>query len=183
MMSDAVDPELLQLSSQVQQVLSWAADEAQQGNYAVIGTHHILLAILRAVDKPQRDILDRFGVQEKQVRRIIDTDLKIQPVEEGIINDARFRTRISVGIGQAQIIEPALHQAMLSKRQTVLGTNSKRAIEQAVGLAYIGKCKEVRIDHLLLALLQNPSCSAVSILEAMAVDIKQLADGVSSHHG
>jgi ATP-dependent Clp protease ATP-binding subunit ClpA len=126
------------VTGEAQTMVQLARREAEAQGAPLVGTEHLLLAIVRNAPEPLSRVLSSSGIDEHNLR----TNLQPTVVDDGVPapRDSRF-TRYA-----RDVLEGALREA----------------VERGEG--FIGT------EHLLLALLRNPSGGAARSLSSLGVD-------------
>ena len=135
-------------------VLMYAQQETRKMGLSEVGTEQVLLGVLQCPENA-KGALEASGATIEAVRDAVGGGKK----NKGVVGDV------------AELFRREEEPLPFTGR-------SKQAFKGAVAEAEAMKVEEVRSEHLLLALLKDEDCEAVTTLEACGVDVTALAKDV-----
>jgi cyclic pyranopterin monophosphate synthase len=136
---------LQRLSEQAKNVMLLAQEEANTYRQSLVGTEHLLLALVRAPDTNAGQVLHNCGVTISRVREAVE---------------------LLAGYGSQR--HPAAGSAMKWTKRT------QEIFELADRLSRAAAKPALDADHLLLALLEIPGSAALGVLQTMGVERSML---------
>lgn len=138
-----------QFTPSAKNVLVMAQEQAKQFKHQAVGTEHLLLALSMEENGIASKVLDQFGVSSDDIREEIE----------------RF-----TGYGTLSLLSPDDYLPYSPKAKQVLAASAREA--QALGATKIGT------EHLLLALMSDPSILSSRILQNLGVNTSQARKNV-----
>jgi len=168
-------------------VVVQAQQEARE-RHSLIGTEHLLLALLSAEAGPAADVLRRAGVDAAGVRAALD---RLAP-GSGRLGPEDAAALRSIGIELDEVLSrieesfgpDALHAVPLPahrglrrgvrQRRTRFGPRARKVLELSLREAVRLRSSEIRPEHVLLGLLREGQGQAARILLDAGVTLEDL---------
>lgn len=138
-----------QFTPSAKNVLVMAQEQAKQFKHQAVGTEHLLLALSMEENGIASKVLDQFGVTSDDIREEIE----------------RF-----TGYGTLTLLSPDDYLPYSPKAKQVLAESAREA--EALSASKIGT------EHLLLALMSDPSILSSRILQNLGVNTQQARKNV-----
>jgi ATP-dependent Clp protease ATP-binding subunit ClpA len=174
-------------TTQARSVVTLAQQEARKLGRPNIGTQHLLLGILGALDTAGARALEALGVGERDVRE----DVRSLDRDRSAFSDQDADALRSVGIDLDEVrrtVEETFGPGALERAATAggcpwsghvaLAPGSKKALELALREAIHLGHRSIGTEHLLLGLVRDDGCSAARILAARGADRERVRAAV-----
>lgn len=155
-------------SEEAKRALALAATEAVDLGYAFIGTEHLLLGIL-ATGGRVASILSKVGITLQDARDAVETRSPKGPSWDQ--RDARMLSKLGIDLAQVKSkVEEEFGEGSLRipAGRPPFTPRSRRTLETALQLADAAGSDEFQVEHIALALLEDPDGMAARVMSEKA---------------
>lgn len=158
-------------SSDAQQSLTFAQQEAERLEHDYIGTEHLLLGLLDVQDCSAAQVLALFRVDADMARHriqtILQTHSRVSPVN------------ITIALGRLGVITVTHHQGIKrTSDEYKLTRRVQKCIHHAVEKAERVHAEKIDTEHLLSGILHEGEGLACKVLTSLNVDIEALKKSI-----
>lgn len=161
-------------TTQAQDAVALAQEEAARLRHPWLGTEHLLLALLRRPDSRACRVLSSVGVTAASVERELVAELG-EPLTGQILGEEDEQALLTLGIDLREVrrrVEAtfgpgALERARPGRCGSPVMPRLKQSFEHAARAA--GKFDSIDTDHLLIGLIEVRGALAMELLERLGV--------------